>query len=123
VRVKRDRWGVAHSYARNRTIFSVRGLCRAQDRLFRWRSGSVGTGTIAEVIGPEALARDLNARRLRYRGDMEASSKIRAGCETPSSRRSRLESTTHRGDREAGGRGPVEFQIACLQQRQDEEAA
>jgi len=31
-----------------------------------------GQGRLAEVLGPEAVARDLNARRLRYRGDMEA---------------------------------------------------
>src|SRR6266700_4449116 len=74
VRVQRDRWGVAHIYARNsHDLFFAHGFVVAQDRLFQmelWKRS--GQGRLAEVLGPEAVARDLNARRLRYRGDMEA---------------------------------------------------
>ena len=74
VRVQRDRWGVAHIYARNsHDLFFAQGYVVAQDRLFQmelWKRA--GQGRLAEVLGPEAVARDLNARRLRYRGDMEA---------------------------------------------------
>jgi penicillin amidase len=74
VRVQRDRWGVAHIYARNtHDLFFAQGFVVAQDRLFQmelWKRA--GQGRLAEVLGPEAVGRDLNARRLRYRGDMEA---------------------------------------------------
>jgi penicillin amidase len=74
VRVQRDRWGVAHIYAGNsHDLFFAQGYVVAQDRLFQmelWKRS--GQGRLAEVLGPEAVARDLNARRLRYRGDMEA---------------------------------------------------
>jgi penicillin amidase len=72
VTVKRDRWGVAHIYARNQhDLFFAQGFVVAQDRLFQmelWKRS--GQGRLAEVLGPTALQRDLNARRLRYRGDM-----------------------------------------------------
>ena len=74
VRVQRDRWGVPHIYARNsHDLFFAQGFVVAQDRLFQmelWKRS--GQGRLAEVLGPEAVARDVNARRLRYRGDMEA---------------------------------------------------
>jgi len=74
VRVQRDRWGVAHIYARNsRDLFFAQGYVVAQDRLFQmeiWKRS--GQGRLAEVLGAEVVARDVNARRLRFRGDMEA---------------------------------------------------
>jgi len=74
VRVQRDRWGVAHIYARNsHDLFFAQGFVVAQDRLFQmeiWKRS--GQGRLAEVLGPEAIAQDVNARRLRYRGDMDA---------------------------------------------------
>jgi penicillin amidase len=74
VRVQRDRWGVAHIYARNsHDLFFAQGYVVAQDRLFQmelWKRS--GQGRLAEILGPEAIARDTNARRLLYRGDMEA---------------------------------------------------
>jgi len=74
VRVRRDRWGVAHIYAADQhDLFFAQGFVVAQDRLFQmelWKRS--GQGRLAEVLGPQALARDLNARRLRYRGDMQA---------------------------------------------------
>src|SRR5215469_16668381 len=72
VRVQRDRWGVAHIYARDQhDLFFAQGFVAAQDRLFQmelWKRA--GQGRLAEVLGPSAVQRDVNARRLRYRGDL-----------------------------------------------------
>jgi penicillin amidase len=72
VRVQRDRWGVAHIYAGDQhDLFFVQGFVAAQDRLFQmelWKRA--GQGRLAEILGSSAVQRDLNARRLRYRGDM-----------------------------------------------------
>ncbi len=74
VRVQRDRWGVAHIYAQNEhDLFFAQGFVVAQDRLFQmelWKRS--GQGRLAEILGPSAVKRDVNARRLRYRGDMDA---------------------------------------------------
>jgi penicillin amidase len=74
VNVLRDRWGVAHIYAQNQhDLFFAQGVVAAQDRLFQmelWKRA--GQGRLAEILGPSALPRDLNARALRYRGDMRA---------------------------------------------------
>jgi penicillin amidase len=72
VRVQRDRWGVAHLYARDQhDLFVAQGFVTAQDRLFQielWKRA--GQGRLAEILGASAIQRDMNARRLRYRGDM-----------------------------------------------------
>src|SRR5579864_9682112 len=72
VRVQRDSWGVAHIYASDQhDLFFAQGFVAAQDRLFQmelWKRA--GQGRLAEIIGPAAIQRDINARRLRYRGDM-----------------------------------------------------
>jgi penicillin amidase len=74
VTVIRDRWGVPHIYARNEhDLFLAQGFVTAQDRLFQmelWKR--VGQGRLAEVFGTAYLERDINARRLAYRGSMEA---------------------------------------------------
>ena len=74
VSVVRDRWGVAHIYAENQhDLFFAQGFVVSQDRLFQmelWKRS--GQGRLADILGPAALARDVNARRLRYRGDMDA---------------------------------------------------
>ncbi len=74
VNVLRDRWGVAHIYARNQhDLFFAQGFVAAQDRLFQmelWKRS--GQGRLAEILGPSALLRDINARLLTYRGDMKA---------------------------------------------------
>jgi penicillin amidase len=74
VSVLRDRWGVAHIYAANQhDLFFAQGFVAAQDRLFQmemWKRA--GQGRLAQVLGPSALARDVNARLLRYRGDPDA---------------------------------------------------
>jgi len=74
VRVQRDHWGVAHIYAQNEhDLFFAQGFVVAQDRLFQmelWKRS--GQGRLAEVLGPSAVKRDVSARLLRYRGDMDA---------------------------------------------------
>ena len=71
VEVIRDHWGVPHIYAKNSNdLFFVQGYITAQDRLFQidlWRR--IGTGKLAEVLGPSYLKRDRMARLVRYRGD------------------------------------------------------
>jgi len=72
VKVLRDRWGVPHIYAQNQhDLFFAQGFVTAQDRLFQmelWKR--VGQGRLAEVLGPNYLQRDINARLLAYRGSM-----------------------------------------------------
>ncbi len=74
VRVQRDRWGVPHIYATNQhDLFFAQGFVVAQDRLFQmelWKRS--GQGRLAEILGPSAVERDINARRLLYRGDTGA---------------------------------------------------
>jgi penicillin amidase len=74
VRVQRDRWGVAHIYAKNQhDLFFAQGFVVAQDRMFQmelWKRS--GQGRLAEVLGAAAVERDSNARRLRYQGNMDA---------------------------------------------------
>lgn len=73
VEVIRDRWGVPHIYAKNSDdLFFTQGYVTAQDRLFQldlWRR--IGTGKLAEVLGPKYLRRDRIARLVRYRGDWD----------------------------------------------------
>ncbi len=72
VTVIRDTWGIPHIYAQNqRDMFFAQGYVTAQDRLFQmelWKRA--GQGTLAEILGPTFLQRDIGARLLRYRGDM-----------------------------------------------------
>jgi penicillin amidase len=73
VEVIRDHWGVPHIYAKNSgDLFFAQGYITAQDRLFQldlWRR--IGTGKLAEVLGPNYLKRDRIARLVRYRGDWD----------------------------------------------------
>jgi penicillin amidase len=74
VRVQRDHWGVAHIYAQNEhDLFFAQGFVVAQDRLFQmelWKRS--GQGRLAEILGAGFVKRDMSARLLRYRGDMDA---------------------------------------------------
>jgi len=74
VEILRDRWGVAHIYARNQhDLFFAQGVVAAQDRLFQldlWRR--VARGETAELFGQEGIEADRFARLVRYRGDMNA---------------------------------------------------
>jgi penicillin amidase len=72
VQVIRDRWGINHIYAYNDyDLFFTQGYMAAHDRLFQfelWRRQA--TGTVAELLGPRELKRDIGARLFAYRGDM-----------------------------------------------------
>src|SRR5262249_39590103 len=71
VEILRDKWGVPHIYAQNaEDLFFAQGYIAARDRMFQldlWRR--INTGKLAEVQGPQALARDRIARLVRFRGD------------------------------------------------------
>jgi penicillin amidase len=72
VEIIRDRWGIAHIYASNEHyLFFAQGYNAAHDRLFQlelWRRQA--TGTVAEILGPRELQRDIGTRLFEYRGDM-----------------------------------------------------
>lgn len=72
VEIVRDKWGVNHIYAKNqRDLFFAQGYSAAADRLFQfeiWRRQA--TGTVAEILGPTELNRDIGTRLFMYRGDM-----------------------------------------------------
>ena len=72
VEVLTDRWGVDHIYAENEDdLFFVQGYRAAENRLFQfemWRRQA--TGTVAEILGPSELQRDIGTRLHRFRKDM-----------------------------------------------------
>ena len=74
VEIIRDRWGINHIYAETEyDLFFAQGYAAARDRLFQfevWRAQA--TGTVAEMLGPDELRRDIGFRLFRYRGDMTA---------------------------------------------------
>ena len=65
--------GVNHIYAKNEhDLFFAQGYCAAKDRLFQfeiWRRQA--TGTIAEILGPRELKRDIGTRLFKFRGDLK----------------------------------------------------
>jgi len=73
VEILRDQWGVNHIYAKNQTdLFFAQGYAAAKDRLFQfeiWRRQA--TGTVAEILGPDELKRDIGTRLFQFRGDLE----------------------------------------------------
>jgi penicillin G amidase len=74
VEILRDAWGIPHIYAQNeQDLFFAQGYNAARDRLFQfevWRRQA--TGTVAEILGPRELKRDIGARLFRFRGDLSA---------------------------------------------------
>ena len=72
VEIVTDRWGISHIYAQNEhDLFFAQGYAAARDRLFQfeiWRRRA--TGTVAEILGPRELRRDIGARLFRFRGDL-----------------------------------------------------
>ncbi len=74
VRILVDRWGVPHIYAPSQTdLFYAQGFNAARDRLFQfelWRRQA--TGTVAEILGPRELKRDIGTRLFQFRGDITA---------------------------------------------------
>ena len=73
VEIYKDRWGISHIYARNeQDLFFAQGFNAARDRLFQlevWRRQA--TGTLAQILGPRELKRDIANRLFRYRGDVD----------------------------------------------------
>ena len=61
VEILRDQWGINHIFANNqKDLFFAQGYAAAKDRLFQfeiWRRQA--TGTVAEILGPDELARDI----------------------------------------------------------------
>jgi penicillin amidase len=72
VEIVKDRWGVSHIYAKDEhDLFFAQGYNVASDRLFQlelWRRQA--TGTVAEILGPKEVERDIGNRLFKYRGDM-----------------------------------------------------
>jgi penicillin G amidase len=73
VEVFRDQWGVSHIYALNEhDLFFAQGYVAYSDRPFQlemWRRQA--TGTVAELLGPSEIKRDIGTKLFKYRGDME----------------------------------------------------
>ena len=75
VEIIRDKWGIAHIYAQNEhDLFFAQGYSAAQDRLFQfelWRRQA--TGTVAGLLGPQELKRDIGTRLFTFRtNDLDA---------------------------------------------------
>ena len=72
VEVYRDKWGINHIYAQNQhDLFFSQGYAAARDRLFQfeiWRRQA--TGSVAEILGPDEIKRDIGTRLFMYRGDI-----------------------------------------------------
>ena len=72
VEVLQDRWGMDHIYAESEEdLFFAQGYRAAESRLFQfemWRRQA--TGTVAEILGPAELERDIGVRLHRFRKDM-----------------------------------------------------
>jgi len=68
-----DRWGISHIYAETEhDLFFAQGWNAARDRLFQlelWRRQA--TGTVAEILGPRELQRDIGTRLFKFRRDLE----------------------------------------------------
>lgn len=69
-----DHWGIPHIYAQTEAdLFFAQGYYAARDRLFQfeiWRRQS--TGTVAELLGPREIKRDIGTRLFKFRGDIKA---------------------------------------------------
>jgi acyl-homoserine lactone acylase PvdQ len=72
VEILKDRWGISHIYAKNEhDLFFAQGYNVASGRLFQlemWRRQA--TGTVAQIVGPKGLDRDIGNRLFMYRGDL-----------------------------------------------------
>ncbi|MEM8886809.1 MAG: penicillin acylase family protein, partial [Bacteroidota bacterium] len=73
VNIYTDPYGISHIYAENEAdLFFAQGYNAARDRLFQfevWRRQA--TGTVAEILGPRELKRDIGTRLFMFRGDMD----------------------------------------------------
>jgi penicillin amidase len=73
VEIRVDRWGVAHITAQSEDdLFFAQGYHAAKQRLFQfelWRRQA--TGTVSEILGRRELERDIGARLIKYRGNIQ----------------------------------------------------
>jgi penicillin amidase len=73
VEIRVDRWGIAHIYAETEhDLFFAQGWNAARDRLFQlelWRRQA--TGTVAEILGPREIQRDVGTRLFMFRRDLD----------------------------------------------------
>ncbi len=73
VEIIRDSNGVNHIYAKTEhDLFFAQGYAAAKDRLFQfeiWRRQA--TGTVAEILGPREVKRDIGTRLFKFRGDLK----------------------------------------------------
>jgi len=73
VQIIKDKWGISHIYANDeKDLFFAQGFNAARDRLFQleiWRRQA--TGTVAEILGPRELKRDIGTRLFMFRGHMD----------------------------------------------------
>lgn len=73
VEILRDRWGINHIYAKTEhDLFFAQGYAAVRDRLFQfelWRRQA--TGTMAEILGPREVKRDIGTRLHMFRGDLK----------------------------------------------------
>ncbi|MHB1191423.1 MAG: penicillin acylase family protein [Longimicrobiales bacterium] len=73
VEIRVDRWGISHIYAETEhDLFFAQGWNAARDRLFQlelWRRQA--TGTLAEILGPREVERDIGTRLFLFRRDLE----------------------------------------------------
>jgi penicillin amidase len=112
VEILRDRWGVPHIYASNASdLFFAQGFITAKDRLFQidlWRR--IGTGKLAEVLGPSAIPRDRIARLARFRGNWDEEWK----SYSPDAKEIAIAFTDgiNAYIRSLEGKRPIEFQLA-----------
>jgi penicillin amidase len=72
VEILKDRWGISHIYAETEhDLFFAQGYNAARDRQFQlelWRRQA--TGTVAEILGPRELKRDIGTRLFKFRKDL-----------------------------------------------------
>lgn len=112
VEILRDRWGVPHIYAKNSDdLFYAQGWITAKDRLFQidlWRR--IGTGKLAEVIGPSAIPRDRIARLVRFRGNWDE--EWRSYSPDAKQIAAAFTNGINAYIRSLDGKRPIEFQIA-----------
>ena len=68
-RITRDSDGIAHIRAQNEhDLFFLQGYVHAEDRLFQMDvSRREASGTLAELLGPSALAEDVQLRTIGLR--------------------------------------------------------
>ena len=72
VQILKDHWGISHIYAKNENdLFFAQGYNAARDRLFQFELfRRRAEGSLAEVLGPKEVTRDIGARQFLFRGDM-----------------------------------------------------